>query len=921
MAAFKGLFPVITFLLLQICVRSVDRSNFKTCEQSGFCKRHRNIQPGHSPYHLDMNSFKVNPTQIEGVIVNTQNGVTLKLDIIALKNNMLRLKVTELDPIRPRFEAKEALVAEPEESNLQVVSQDNEKMVISFGPNKAILTGSPFRLDVFSGDQLVISANARGLMKFEQYRFKSNPTANEQEGNDIQQQQPPVSPEEEQFKDTLWEETFKGHTDSKPNGPASVGMDFSFVDFKHVYGIPEHADIFPLRTTKGSSDPYRLYNLDVFEYELNNPMSIYGSIPFMIGHSDTRTVGLFWLNAAETWVDVETSSNQGVVSSIVDFVKGNSQIPQEDTHWFSESGIIDVFFLLGPGPKDVMYQYAKLTGVTPLPPLFSLAYHQCRWNYRDQDDVRNVDAGFDEHDIPYDVLWLDLDHTHDRKYFTWDPYKFSDPIGMLNNLTAKGRKMVTLVDPHIKRDNNYYIHKEATDKGYYVKNKDNQDYEGWCWPGASGYLDFLSSEVRDWWASKYALDQYQGSSLSLYTWNDMNEPSVFNEPEVTMPKDAKHVGGWEHRDIHNMYGMLMVMATYKGHLMRSVSQRPFILSRSVFAGSQRYGAVWTGDNIADWSHLQISIPMILSLSITGLSFSGADVGGFFRNPSAELMLRWYQAGAYQPFFRAHSHHETKRREPWLFDHEYKILIRESIRVRYALLPVWYTLFYENERTGVPPMRPIWMEFPTETTTFDMNDEYMIGSSLLVKPVLETGATSMNVYFPGADEIWYDVDTYQKYEGGQNTAIPVNLQKIPVYQRGGTIISKKMRIRRSSSLTYNDPYTLEVALDKTGTHANGTLFIDDFNSFEYRKGNYLLLKFTYDKKSLRSKIIEGPGKFKTSAWLEKIIIFGVPTPPKSLKLSTKSIKSSELIFYYDESKQLLTIRKPAVNMGEEWLITF
>ncbi|CAL1285603.1 unnamed protein product [Larinioides sclopetarius] len=799
------IFYILILFAIQPFTECVDRSLFKTCEQSGFCKRHRSTERRQSPYYLEMSSFKIYPTRIEGVIINSQNGVMLKLDLIALKNNMLNFKISELNPIRPRYEARESLVSDPEESSLEVLSQDSEKIVVGFGPNKAVLNGSPFRIDVYSGDLLLLSANARGLMKFEHYRpkTKGKPEGEGEEQNEMQQQ-PTLSQDEEQFKETLWEETFKGHTDTKPNGPASVGMDFSFVGFEHVYGIPEHADEFPLRTTKfsrGASDPYRLFNLDVFEYELNNPMALYASIPFMVAHSETNTLGLFWLNAAETWVDIEAPSNQ---------------IPQRDTHWFSESGLINVFVLLGPTPKDVMFQYSKLTGTTPLPPLFSLGYHQSRWNYRDQDDVRQVDTAFDENDIPYDVLWLDLDHTHDRKYFTWEPFKFSDPIGMINNLTAKGRKMVTLVDPHIKRDSGYYIHKEATDKGFYVKNRDNNDYDGWCWPGSSGYLDFLSQEVRDWWASKFALDQYQGSTLALYTWNDMNEPSVFNGPEVTMERDCRHVGGWEHRDVHNIYGMLMVMSTYKGHVMRSNgAQRPFILTRSAFAGSQRFGAIWTGDNIAEWDHLQMSVPMVLSLSLCGMSHSGADIGGFFRNPSPELNMRWYQAAAFQPFFRAHSHHETRRREPWLFDENYKNLIREAIRIRYSFLPYWYTLFYENELTGIPPMRPIWMEFPTERATFDLSDEYMLGSALLVRPVMQADTVSINMYFPGSEECRLCL-VFIILCSLNFPLFPLNicLMQIPVFQRGGTIIPKKGRIRRSSSLTYNDPYTLEVALDRT-----------------------------------------------------------------------------------------------------------
>ncbi|XP_067119018.1 neutral alpha-glucosidase AB-like [Centruroides vittatus] len=908
---------IITFLSL---VTSVDRSNFKTCDQSGFCRRNRNLTPGQSPYYLQMNTIKTTASKIEGNIVNGKNGVEFKFQLSALVSNMLHIKINELKPLRPRFEPKEALIGEPPETNLQITNQDSEGITATFGNNKAVVTANPFRIDVYTNDQLVISVNPRGLMRFEHHRLKDQgkQVKNEGEESENNVEQPP---QEEETPDAWWEETFKGKTDSKPHGPSSVGMDFSFVGFEHVYGIPEHADKFSLKTTVGSTDPFRLYNLDVAEYELNNPMALYGSIPFMVAHSEAQTVGLLWLNAAETWVDVVSTSKQSVVSSIVDFVKGNSQMPQTSTHWFSESGIIDVYLLLGPHPKNVVRQYARLTGTTPLPAYFSLAYHQCRWNYKDQDDVRNVDSGFDENDIPYDVIWLDVDHTDGRRYFTWDPYNFPTPEIMLNNVTAKGRKMVTLVDPHIKRDSGYYVHKEASDYGYYVKNKDGNDYEGWCWPGSSGYLDFLNPTVRDWWAEKFLLEQYKGSTLSLYTWNDMNEPSVFSEPEITMPKDCKHFGGWEHRDVHNIYGMLMVMGTYKGHLMRSKGQqRPFILTRSFFAGSQRFGAAWTGDNDADWGHLRITVPMLLSMSITGMSFCGADVGGFYRNPSAELTLRWYQAGAFQPFFRSHSHHDTRRREPWLFDQEIKMLIREAIRKRYSYLPFWYTLFYQNEQTGIPPMRPIWMEFPKEKETFDLDDEYMIGSALLVRPVLDAGVSGVNVYFPGKNEIWYDIDTYQKYDGSQQLSFPVSLSKIPVFQRGGTIIPKKERIRRSSSLSHQDPYTFVIALDKSGQSANGTLFVDEGDSFHYKEGDYLLLSLNFNKNVISSKLTEGPGKFQTKAWLERIVIIGVTSSPKSIHIDTKDGDSRDLQFTYNSETKVLVIRRPAVNIAQEWKIT-
>ena len=313
-----------------------------------------------------------------------------------------------------------------------------------------------------------------------------------------------------------------------------------------------------------------------------------------------------------------------------------------------------------------MRQYSSITGTQQLPPLFALGYHQCRWNYRDEKDVATVNAKFEELDYPYDVLWLDIEHTNGKRYFTWDKSLFPNPLEMQKNITTLGRKMVTIIDPHIKRDDGFHIHREATQKGLYIKDKTGKDFDGWCWPGSSSYLDFTNPRVREWWAEQFSLNKYEGSTLDLFTWNDMNEPSVFNGPEVSMSKDAKNLNGVEHREWHNLYGIYMQMATAQGQVQRCINSkaaklRPFVLTRAFWAGSQRFGAMWTGDNKADWGHLKISVPMLLSINMPGLSFAGADVGGFFGEASAELFTRWYQAGAFTPFFRGHAHHDTKRR--------------------------------------------------------------------------------------------------------------------------------------------------------------------------------------------------------------------------------------------------------------------
>lgn len=917
-------------LLIHICgTVAVDKGNFKTCDQSSFCKRHRNVASDDSPYIASSNSVEIRPTSLHLQLLNTRNNIPLVLDLFGLKENTLRLKINEVNPIRPRYEVPigDVVVEEPKQDRIDVVQRDSSQIVLQFNESKIIIHFVPFRIDVLIKDEPSISINGRGLLMFEHLRLKKQQQGEnkgeeqnenkEEEGGEQEEEKKPDEQNDDEVEG-MWEESFKSHHDSKPFGPSSVGIDFAFPGYEFVYGIPEHADTLALKSTKGT-DPYRLFNLDVFEYEVGNPMALYGSVPVMLAHNEKRTLGLFWLNAAETWIDIGSNiADKNMFSKLVDFVKGDKDIPQIDTHWFSESGIIDVFMMLGPKPTDVFKQYAKLTGTTPLPPLFALGYHQSRWNYNDEQDVANINAGFDEHDIPLDVIWLDIEHTDGKRYFTWDHMRFPTPEEMINNLTAKGRKLVAIVDPHIKRDDGYHIYREGRDLGYFVKTKDGNDYEGWCWPGSSVWFDFINPEIRKFWASKFSLTEYKGSTLDLFTWNDMNEPSVFNGPEITMYKDARHFGDWENRDVHNIFGLYVHQSTIEGQLLRSENQhRPFVLSRAFFAGSQRFGAVWTGDNTGEWSHLKISLPMVLSLNIVGLTFSGADVGGFFKNPDAELLSRWYQAAAFQPFFRAHAHLDTRRREPWLYTSEHMKAIRQAIRVRYLLLPYWYTLFFNAERDGGPIVKPLWVEFPAEKATFSIEDGHMLGSAILVHPVTDIGSVGVNVYLPGPDQLWYDIDTYKMYSGGNNLYQTVDLQKIPVYLRGGFIIPVHERIRRAAILSAHDPYTLLIILDKQG-QAKGDLYHDDFYTFDYKKGQYIHREFIYANNKLTSRNLNDY-QFPTDVWIERIQIIGIQNHLKNIRLTAPGLAVA-VESTYNAEKKLLTIRKPGVKITADFEIS-
>ncbi|XP_078516731.1 neutral alpha-glucosidase AB isoform X1 [Lissotriton helveticus] len=952
-------FILFTSLYLSVSL-AVDRSNFKTCDQSSFCKRQRGLKHGSSVYRALLDSLDVTESRASLQLMNEANKIPLLLEVYSLKGNMTRFRINELNPLRPRYEVPDVLIDDPQTLQLTVTGKDEESVELSLGGNyhKLIITAKPFRMDLLAGRDLVLSVNSRGLLMFEHLRKRKDSFSDkvgstvgsmwdkmkslfssdsqketasdggsekdEEEEHTETEEKIDKAEETEKDKDAedepgMWDETFKTHTDSKPNGPTSVGLDFSLPGFENVYGIPEHADNLKLKSTEGG-DPYRLYNLDVFQYELYNPMALYGSVPVMLAHNIHRTLGIFWLNAAETWVDISSNTaGKTLFGKMLDYMQGGGETPQTDVRWMSESGIIDVFLLLGPTAKDVFKQYGSLTGTQAFPPLFTIGYHQCRWNYNDEEDVRAVDAGFDEHDLPYDVIWLDIEHADGKRYFTWDPNKFPTPKNMLQELDAKRRKMVTIVDPHIKIDTGYRIHNEIRSKNFYVKTKDGSDYEGWCWPGSAGYPDFTNPEMRAWWSSMFSYDQYEGSMSNLFVWNDMNEPSVFNGPEVTMHKDAVHKDGWEHRDIHNLYGLYVQQATAEGQIQRSGgNERPFVLSRAFFAGSQRYGAIWTGDNAAEWDHLKISIPMCLSLGLVGISFCGADIGGFFKNPSPELLVRWYQMGAYQPFFRAHAHLDTTRREPWLFGEENKQLIRSALRERYALLPYWYTLFYHAYRTGEPVMRPLWVEYPEDISTFGIDDQFLLGSAILAHPVSEQAAHGVQMYLPGKG-VWYDVHTHQRHHAPQTMYVPVTMSSIPVYQRGGSIVPRKERIRRSSECTHSDPFTIYVALSPEGL-AEGDLYLDDGHSFNFEKKNEFLHRhFTFSGGVLTCSSADPRGQFDTLAWVERVVILG-SAKPATVYVRLSGGEETPLDFQYDADTSVLTIRKPAVKVSSDWSIT-
>ncbi|XP_032199317.1 neutral alpha-glucosidase C isoform X3 [Mustela erminea] len=847
---------------------AVDKNIFKDCNKIAFYRRQKQQLSRRSTYKASLDSAMIGKDSTKFRIINETTKVPLLAEIYGIEGNIFRLKINEETPLKPRYEVPDVLTSKPSTVRLISCAGDADSLVLTDGKGdlKYHITANPFKIDLVSEEEVVMSINSLGQLYFEHLQIPLAQRATKENKEDTSAD----TSQEDQDDLGLWEEKFGKFVDIKVNGPASIGLDFSLHGFEHLYGIPQHADSHQLKNTS-DGDAYRLYNLDVYGYKIHDKMGIYGSVPYLLAHKLGRTLGIFWLNASETLVEINTEPAVKYTVTQMGPVAAKQKVRcRTDVHWMSESGIIDVFVLTGPTPSDVFKQYSYLTGTQAMPPLFSLGYHQCRWNYEDEQDVKAVDAGFDEHDIPYDVMWLDIEHTEGKRYFTWDKKRFPNPRGMQELLRSKNRKLVVISDPHIKIDPDYSVYVKAKEQGFFVKNHEGGDFEGVCWPGLSSYLDFTNPKVREWYSGLFTFSAYQQ------------------------------------------------MATAEGLIQRSKGkERPFVLTRSFFAGSQKYGAVWTGDNTAEWSYLKISIPMLLTLSITGISFCGADVGGFIGNPEAELLVRWYQAGAYQPFFRGHATMNTKRREPWLFGEEYTQLIREAIRQRYTLLPYWYSLFYCAHVTAQPVMRPLWIEFPEELGTFGVEDEYMLGSALLVHPVTEPKASTVDVFLPGSNEVWYDSKTFAHWEGARTVKVQVALDTIPVFQRGGSIVPIKTTVGKSTGYMTDSPYGLRVALS-TKDSAMGEFYLDDGHSFRYlHQKQFLHRKFSFLSGVLMNSCADKRGHYPSKCVVEQIFVLGLRKQPSSVTIRSSDGKDEPVAFTYCAQMATLQLEKLSLNIGADW----
>ncbi|MGL5694490.1 MAG: glycoside hydrolase family 31 protein, partial [Peptostreptococcaceae bacterium] len=542
---------------------------------------------------------------------------------------------------------------------------------------------------------------------------------------------------------------------------------------------------------------------------------LYKSIPFFITLKEEESFGIFFDNTFETHFDLGKENSNYYYFAAVD-------------------GNIDYYFIYGPQIKEVVKGYTHLTGTTPLPQLWTLGYQQCRWAYCPDENVIEIAKQFREKDIPCDAIYLDIEYMDDFRVFTWDKEKFKNPKKMIGDLKEDGFKLVTIIDPGVKVDNGYSIYDEGLKNNYFITNKDKKPHVGWVWPGNSVFPDFANGKVRNWWSNnqKVLLD-YGVSGI----WNDMNEPANLGVElplDLICNRDGEYV---EHKEIHNVYGHLMDKATYEG-IKKYTNKRPFVVTRACYSGTQKYSTVWTGDNQSTWEHLRMSVPMLMNLGLSGMSFCGTDVGGFAYDCTPELLSRWVQVGAFTPLFRNHTSIYTRDQEPWAFDEETESIYRKYVKLRYKLLPYIYDEFKKGEVSGLPFLRPLILEYQYDKETYEINDQFMCGENILVAPVLEQGKKARIVYLPKGST-WIDYWTKEIKEGGQYIIKNTPLETCPIYIKQGSIIPNYTDL---NYIGEKDIDTIELdiyANDKNNSYIH---YQDDGESFEYENGVYNLYKF-------------------------------------------------------------------------------
>lgn len=582
---------------------------------------------------------------------------------------------------------------------------------------------------------------------------------------------------------------------------------------EHIYGLGERAASLDLRRPKTEAqriESYRLWHYDAGGIYSSGTDPLYLCIPVYMGLHREGSYLVFYENSYSGHV---TFSDVAEV--------------------FFEGGALRYYLTLGK-PAQLLDRYTELTGRPPLPPRWAFGYHQSRWGYETEEAVRETAQGFVTHDLPLSAIHLDIDCKDNFQSFTIDPDRFPKLREFNQELAAKGVRLITIVNPGIKANRKSKLFEEGRMQEVFCTYPNGKPVLAPVWPAMCAFPDFTNPLARHWWSRQY---EYLLDLGVTGFWHDMNEPGVFTLwDDATLPRPTQHSmegRGGTHVEAHNVYGLLQARAGYEALCEYQPDTRPFIVSRSGWAGLQRYAWTWTGDVETSWVGLRQTVPTILGMSLSGIPYTGPDIGGFKGNPSDELYLRWFQMASFLTFCRTHSANNVKPRTPWSYGGTVLNSVRELLQLRYRLIPYFYTLAWEATQTGYPLIRPLFWCDAEDERLWGVEDVFFLGDALLVCPVIEEGVRSRHVILPQGR--WYNFWNDTVIEQATEMTLDAPLEQIPILVREGSMLPMEEGKQLTLHLYLSAQGTCEGCLYSDAGDGYGEWRLDKFRMVRDEKG--------------------------------------------------------------------------------------
>ena len=527
---------------------------------------------------------------------------------------------------------------------------------------------------------------------------------------------------------------------------------------------------------------------------------------------------------------------------------------------------LDFYYITGESVPDIVKQFRKLIGRSYIPPKWAFGFGQSRWSYETADEVLLVAEQYRKHEIPLDMIYLDIDYMERYKDFTIDEDAFPDFAGFVEKLRGMGIRLVPIIDAGVKIEEGYKTYEEGVANDYFCKDAKGNDFVAGVWPGRVHFPDMLKPETRKWFGRSYQFLLDQGIEGF---WNDMNEPAifyseehlqeVFDEIEGYKGKNLdirtfqefqslvgdinNNIGDYDrffheidgervpHKKVHNIYGFHMTRAAGEAFEELEPDKRVLLFSRSSYIGMHRYGGIWMGDNMSWWSHILLNLKMLPSLNMCGFLYTGADIGGFSSDTTEDLVIRWTQLGIFTPLMRNHSAKETRYQESYAFDHPE--IFRDIIGLRYALIPYLYSEYMKAALNGEMMFQPLSFLYPDDPMALQVEDQLFVGESIMIAPVYTQNAGGRYIYLPERMKLikFRSADNYteQVLEAGHHY-IALALEETAVLIRLNHILPLAKPVQCVDELDEENLTLLSFAEES----CRYTLYHDDGRSREYEK---------------------------------------------------------------------------------------